>query len=247
MLKIAICDNERIDMLCLLDLVALYLGSHPDNQGIVVSFYNSRKLAECISAGTIFDIYMLDILMPDMNGIEIGRLLREKVPDAPIIYITSSEEFALNAFENHAIRYLVKPIARDELDSALDLAFSLCVKEKPTVYAVKTKEGEAAVPAEKIIYIENRLRTAVYVLECGKTVESVRIRSSFEDTVAVHDDPNFMQPHKSFFVNMNHIQVMTNESITMDNGQSVPISRGFKKSAEKQYLDFVSDRNGVLK
>ena len=248
MLRIAICDNDQKDLRKLLELVDAYLSAHPGTDSGICSFYEPAELSECLNKGLNFDLFLLDILMPGIDGIEIGHLIRLREPDAPIIYTTSSQEFALNAFENHALRYLVKPVKQDELDSALDLAFSLCTEAKSAVYAVKTGEGVVTLSSDNIIYIENRGRTAVYVLDGGRSVSSVKIRSSFEDSVApIQDDQDFMRPHKSYFVNMRHIQMMTRDTITMDNGQTVPVSRRCSQIVTQQYLKYVSQRRGGLR
>jgi len=243
MLRIAICDNDENDMRALLEQVEAYFDSHPGAKGSVCSFSDPGELSECLRSGLSFDLYLLDILMPGIDGIKIGQLIRSREPDAPIIYTTSSQEFALDAFENHALRYLVKPVRQEELDSALDLALSLCADDKPAVYSVKTGGGTVSIASDKIVYIENRSRTAVYVLSDGASVASVKIRSSFEDAVdPVQEDPIFMRPHKSFFVNMGHIRMMTRDNIVMDNGEEVPVSRRCGQNVTQQYLKYISDR-----
>lgn len=248
MLRIAICDNDQGDLNELLDLVYSYLAAHPGIESGICSFYDPAELSVCLEKGLNFDLFLLDILMPGIDGIKVGQLIRRLEPDAPIIYTTSSEEFALNAFENHAIRYLVKPVKQEELYSALDLAFSLCSEAESAAYAVKTADGFITLSSDNVIYVENRGRTAVYVLKGGKSISTVKIRSSFEDSVApMQDDPDFMRPHKSYFVNMRHVQVMTRDMITMDNGQNVPVSRRCSQDVTQQYLRYVSRKRGGLR
>jgi DNA-binding LytR/AlgR family response regulator len=242
MLRIALCDNDKTDLKTLLAQTDIYLAAHPRTEGVLYSFYEPMELAQCISRGLTFDVYILDILMPKTNGIELGRMIREKDPFAPIIYTTSSEEFALNAFENHAIRYLVKPVRQAELESALDFAVSLCTDARPGMYMVKTGEGITALSSDKIMCVENSDRTAVYSLSGGDSVSSIKIRGSFEDAVSpLPEDPMFIRPHKSFFVNMRFIQSLSKDSITLDDGRSIPVSRRCCQDITGRYLKFLSE------
>lgn len=60
-----------------------------------------------------FHIYILDIIMPDINGVQVGAALREQGDDGLIIYLTSSPDFALESCNTDALHYLLKPIDSD--------------------------------------------------------------------------------------------------------------------------------------
>ena len=70
------------------------------------------------------DIAFMDIDMPEMNGITLAALIKQKYPDASIIFITGYSEFALDAFKLHASGYLMKPITRDRLEEEVEYALS---------------------------------------------------------------------------------------------------------------------------
>lgn len=68
------------------------------------------------------DIVLLDIRMPGMDGIETANKLSELATPPAIIFVTAYDEYALDAFDSHAIAYLLKPIRKEKLDKALQSA-----------------------------------------------------------------------------------------------------------------------------
>lgn len=85
-----------------------------DMNGVVETFISSEELAERImEQGVIpYNVFLLDILMPDVNGISLGRCIREKSNDVPIIFITSTKDFAFEAYGVNAIQYLATLLTR---------------------------------------------------------------------------------------------------------------------------------------
>lgn len=146
---IALCDNDEMDLQFLAALVRKYLAVHPELGVELRAFGSSAALKETLDAGADYCLFLLDILMPGLDGIEIGELIREKNETTPIIYTTSSGEYALSAFQNHALRYLVKPVQQTELFSALDFAFSLIGTGGGKSYTVKTREGLVCLPEKR--------------------------------------------------------------------------------------------------
>ena len=243
---IALCDNDEMDLQFLAALVRKYLAVHPELGVELRAFGSSAALKETLDAGADYCLFLLDILMPGLDGIEIGELIREKNETTPIIYTTSSGEYALSAFQNHALRYLVKPVQQTELFSALDFAFSLIGTGGGKSYTVKTREGLVCLPGKEIILVENKFRSALYSLSSGTSVKSVSIRGTFEEAVApLPDDPDFTRPHKSYYVNMRYIHVLQPGVIVMDNGREISVSRSFSSQVSRDYLDFLSQEEGV--
>lgn len=243
--QIAVCDNDGTDLKLLTAQAARYLSIHPELEGKLCPFGDSGALAASLKTGTRYSLYLLDILMPGVNGIELGRLIRESDEDAPIIYTTSSREYALSAFQNHAMRYLEKPVREAELFSALDLAFLMLRAGEQRSYSVKTRDGYVCLSGRNIVTVENQNRAAVYVLSGGGAVRSVSIRGTFEEAVApLPDDPDFTRPHKSYYVNMRHIHVLRPGLLLLDDGREISVSRSFSAQVNQDYLRYLSQEEG---
>lgn len=105
---------------------------------------------------------------------------------------------------------------------------------------VKTKSGIRSVEIDTILYAENDSRCVSYHLIDGSKVVSVSTRKSFEESVGtLNGHPFFVQPHKSFFVNMNHVVSFGQTSLEMKNGDVLPISRQRLIAVRKNYCDYL--------
>ncbi len=243
-MKIVVCDDSIEDLTEIEGLLAKY---KEDNAGIrfdVMRFTDSDELYRRIQTEELGDIYILDMIMADKSGIDIGSLIRRTGGQSVIIYITSSDEYALEAYHVRAVRYLLKPIREELFFEALDYAVSDIARvRRDAEYPVKTKEGLVSVPYSKIEYIENCSRTLQVCLSGGNSINSIFIRKSFEEEVRqLAEDKRFVHVHKSFLVNMNYIDKLAQGTIRMESGKSIPVSKTRAADVKKAYLMFVSEQ-----
>ena len=110
MLTIAICDDQKEQLKRTAELLHAYLNARPTLQGRIFTFTNGAALLAHAESQNGFDIYLLDILMPGLDGIQTGPRLRELGDGGEIIYLSSSNEYALDSYDVRAFFYLLKPI-----------------------------------------------------------------------------------------------------------------------------------------
>lgn len=243
MFRIAICENEKVELLQVQQMVQEYLNLHSGMNGEISSFFTAQELQHAIDKGEMFHTYFLDIVMPGMNGIELGRNLRNQLEDAPIIYITSSKDFALEAFGIHAFDYLEKPVTKERLFSALKYSYNWYLKKKEQVVGINGKSGIYQVNVDDIVCVENISRAAVYTMKDGEQLESVCNRTAFEKSISpLPLLKEFLQPHKSFFINMRYIKALKSDEIVLDSGRKIPISHDKSALSKKEYLKFLAQR-----
>lgn len=242
-MKIVICDDNVKDLITLENLLKKYEKLHPEAKFEMEAFKEPSKLAEHIRSKKLADVYILDILMSEITGIEIGRQIRTSGKENIIIYTTSSDDFALDAYDVHAARYLLKPLEESKFFEALNYSLSQKKKQKGPVFSVKTKGGLTSVPCSSIEYIENSSRMLEVHLTNGKQIKSIFIRKSFEEELGtfVHNQ-DFMQVHKSFFINLNYVNKLEGNTAVMDSGTSIPISKKNFANVKRRYLLFVSEQ-----
>lgn len=113
-MKIVICDDSIEDLIKIEKLLHRYAESCADTQIEIEKFSDSSKLYDKICSREWADIYVLDMLMPERTGIDIGSLIQKGSGGSVIIYVTSSDDFALEAYRVHAARYLLKPIREED-------------------------------------------------------------------------------------------------------------------------------------
>lgn len=205
-MRIAICDDEQI---CLSQVSAIakeYEQKRNDRLVVFEIFSHPEDLLEAAEKIGGYDIYILDVIMPSMNGIELGVKLRDAGYDGKIIYLTSSEEYSLDAFRVRAFDYIIKPIAKEVFYKAVDEAVASISEKKDKILLVKTKDRSVKLTFESIMYAELTKRAACYYLVGGRTVESLTLRTTFSEAMAdLVADKRFMMTGQSMVVNLDHV------------------------------------------
>ena len=114
MLQLALCDDSIDELSNMVKLINLYRTSRNFSCEYAV-FSNGFDLLSALEKGKRFDIYYLDIIMPGFSGIDVAKEIRSFDKTAPIIFFTSSTEFALESYAVKAINYVQKPISKEKL------------------------------------------------------------------------------------------------------------------------------------
>ena len=113
MLEIVVCDDDIADLECAVTMLHKIFTSQKIAYHIE-QFASANQMLENISN---IDIGILDISMEELNGIKLGRKLKEKFPDVKLVYITSYEEYCMQVInEVHAFSFLCKPLEYDKLE-----------------------------------------------------------------------------------------------------------------------------------
>ena len=150
-MRIAICDDDEIQSTLLMSLINKYAATHKNRQISYSAFSSGRDLFDAIENENHFDIYILDIVMPEVNGIDIGKKLRQNGDDGIIIYLTSSKDYALDSYDTKAFSYLLKPIIPAKLYSVLDDAYTTVSKYAKKSIIVKTKTNNVRLDFDHIL------------------------------------------------------------------------------------------------
>lgn len=246
MYRLALCDNCREDLDTLRKQTNAWQLSRSTIETQLVCFDSAARLRQTLSSH-FYDLYVLDILMPGISGIDLGREIRSQDRTVPIIYTTTSKEFALAAYDVKACQYLLKPLRQEAVNEALDYACRMREERQMHPVSLHSGQGLVTVAREDIMYIENVVRTSNYVLKDGREISETRRGGRFEDAVReTAQDDAFVQTHKSYFVNMAYISSLTSNCIVMDNGTHIPVNRRRADEVETKYLIFVS-REGSRK
>ena len=213
-MRIAICDDEAICRAQLLDWIDDYQEERKDRDLKFELFSAPEALLQATRQGHAYDIYLLDIVMPDTNGIQLGEVLRDNHIDGKIIYLTSSTEYALDSYCVRAFNYLLKPLQKESFYHALDEAVNSIHIKKDKCTIIKTRDSNARIAFDSISYVELAGRILIYHLNNGSIVESTTIRCPFTEAVSdLLTDQRFLQCGAGNLFNLNHITSIENESV----------------------------------
>ena len=223
MFHIALCDDEAAQR----QLTHKLLDSYFSGRGTAVKIWEFSDGRDLLSAMSdeAFDLYLLDIVMPEMDGIDLGMALRRSDESGVIIYLTTSPDFALEGYSVKAASYLLKPVQEEKLFSALDDALKTMSDRCARSMMVKTAEGTSRLSLDDILYVEQKDRLPHYYLRDGNCVIGVTIRTSFQE--AMHPllaDKRFYLCGASFVFNLHYIKRVT-KSDAFIAGRQVPVPK----------------------
>lgn len=243
MLQIAICDDDEKELEYIYRLTEAYRDIHPELDIAVRKFQNGYDLLEAVNARSRFNVYLLDILMPVVNGIEVGAVIRQKDSAAILIYLTSSPDFAVESYTVEAQGYLLKPFIKQHLFAILDKKIAHLDADDNRRLVIQTPDGGVeAIPYCRLLYVEyTQHRLIAYRLD-GQISRSVYQRESFKQlTAPLITDGRFVKISAAHIVNMQHVSAVTSRQFELANGKKLPLSRIYKE-ARKTYLDYLLER-----
>ena len=236
MLQIAVCDDNIDELSNMVQLIDLHRTSRHLNCEHAV-FPNGFELISALEKGKRFDIYCLDIMMPGFTGIDAAKEIRTFDKTAPILFFTSSPEFALESYSVKAINYVLKPISKEKLFFTFDeLLEQIKMEKDEDAVIIKSNEGIQKILISNLIFTEVIGRNVLYHLRSGKVIECTEAFSPVCDNLMKYGC--FMKPHRSYLVNMQYVDTIENHQITLQTLSSVPVAQGKAKEMKQQYLNY---------
>lgn len=244
MLKIALCDDDA-DMLFRLrqDVAAFQDACGACLDMDVRAFKNGSALLDAVQAGEGFHIILLDIMMPGIDGMETARELRLHDRTAKIIFLTSSPDFALDAYNVKAYSYLLKTAPREKLFAILNDAVLETDNLLGGYTVVKTKTGLVKLFYHSVEFIEIMGKTVTYHLTGGATYEMYGTLTEIEDIFL--SQRRFIKPHRSFIVNMDYIKKLNENEICTTGGNRVPVAKANYNEVKQRYIAFSFKRGSA--
>ena len=233
-MKIAICDDDREEIKRISSILKCY--NKERKIQLEYNIFSGGVELSSVAQRENYNIYILDIIMPVLNGIDLAREIREFDKVSPIIFLTSSPEFAVESYSVKAADYLVKPIDKERLFCALDDILEQRETEQDKFIIVKSDDGLRKVFLSNLMYAEVYERKIIYYLKNAEKLESTGKFSAVCDTVLKNSE--FILPHRSFLVNMNFISAIGNFGIELQNGKIIPLAQRRITEIKKHYLAF---------
>ena len=233
-MKIAICD----DNLNIVDEVKNLLDEYAlsKNLSLDISTFNDGQAV--LESDERFNIAILDVEMPGCNGIELGKILREKNRHIVLMYITSHKKYLDEALNLNAARFFEKPIDSkrfyDGLDNALKRIDNTTIK-----FFLKEDNASVRINANDIIYVEIEPighRKTKIVTEEKTYISSNKIVFWEEHLIS----SLFVETHKSYIINMEYITKYENNTLQLDGKYNIPISRNYQSSVHKAFIRYMT-------
>ena len=233
-MKIAVCDDDISE----LKRLSLILEKYQKERNISLShkeFKSSTELAETAQTAG-YDIYILDVIMPVLDGINLAREIREFDKAANITFLTSAPEFAVESYEVKAVDYIVKPVREERLFYSLDDILERNGHERGKFVIAKSNAEVRKIYLSEICFAEARERKIIYHTETGENIECGGRFSQVCEVMRKNGE--FLLVHRSYLVNMNFISSIGSAFMYMQNGEEVPVAQRRAAEIKRKYLAF---------
>ncbi len=231
---IAVCDDNIAE----LSRITLLLEDYRRKRGNSITYETFHSAAELLDAmpARRFDLLLLDILMPGFTGMDAAREIRRSDSDIPIIFLTSSREFAVESYRVNAENYILKPAREDEVFPAIDKQLARLAQEQPYLI-LKTPGSFTKLLLSKIVYVEVFYRTVRFNLVSAEVREAHGYLADYEKTLLA--EPTFYKPHRSYVVNLRQVTALDKTGFSTTVGKTVPIARNAFPKAKTAYMEYL--------
>lgn len=233
MLRIAICDDET-GTCSEIENRILDFARHNALQIETEVFYSGETFYRSVQEDCPFDLVFLDIQLVRLDGVQVGRQIREQLGNEKIsiIYISSKETYAMSLFQVRPLDFLIKPVTEEKVAAALEKFIRLKKADKIEFYF----------HAGKSLY-RFYLEEIRYFACCGKKIQIYTDSGQKEFYGAMREvwrqveGKGFWVIHKSYIVNGSFISVYHYDSVEMTDGTLLPISQKYRKAMKESLTE----------
>lgn len=237
-MRIAICDDKFEQLELIKYSTISYFTAHQESYEID-AFSNAFDFLDAHEK-SIYDLVLLDICMPGLLGTEVAREIRSRNDKTEIIFLTTSNEFAIDAFEVNAVHYLLKPFTQEVFIKALDRAMQVIEKKRLKMIYFKCPKGVIqAIDKNSISYIEASSHRQSVILNDGTNIETVQTLSELYNSLQELSIGQFINPYKGFIVNQHAISTIESHQIVLKSGKSIPVPRRTFINIKQTYFNYM--------
>lgn len=229
---IAVCDDEKIFRDEIIEALYAYFGKL---EITCKEYDDGASLLAAYEQGEEFHALFLDIEMPETDGMTTANMLRAKGFTAPIIFLTSHTEMAMEGYEVAAFRFLGKPANPDKLEKTLhDLKEELCEKKK---LIIRSEGEDVILITEDICYVEAQNNSIM--IKTDKQDYIIRKKIADIEKELGELSETFFRVHRGYIVNLAHVKKHVGTDIVLDNGETIPLSRSMVNEFKQRLFAYV--------
>ena len=230
-MRVAVCDDDERQ----LDITKTALEQAYKSLDLLIDVYqDGNELLNRIEH-IFYDLVILDIEMPGMNGIETGKRLRAVADKTAIVFLTSHIEYALEGYEVNALRYLMKPVSVEKLSEIIRYLIERQKKERKLL--LKQGDETTTVSILDILYMEAQNQNIRVVTSNGEYVN----RFNLSDYEIEMTEYGFFRIHRGYLVNLGHVSRILGREVVMSDGTHLPVSRNKERIFKESLYRYIRE------
>jgi DNA-binding LytR/AlgR family response regulator len=205
--------------------------------GEILSYDTGEALLAAF-ASNAFDAVFMDIQLPGSSGFDVAKKIRESDPDFLLFFITITASHALESYALRATSYVIKPITAESIDNALYTCRDMLASRGRVIDIPFGRDASLSLPVANIQYVEVYNNYSRFHLH-GKVHEA---RMSLDDVERLLGGVPFLRCHRSYLINMNHVEKINDRDFLMKNGDTVPMRTNGRNEVKSAIAGFLVGR-----
>ena len=232
---IGICDDERGTCSELEENVYRFFSEGNYDVDIEV-WYSGEDCIKSLENGDDYDIVFLDIELPGISGVDVGKSIREVFEDnnVQVVFISSKTGYALELFQIHPYDFLIKPVTYPTISCTLEKILSLDENDS-LMFRYKIGKREGKTPIGRIMYLESDNKHVKIHLDDGNIIEYTSKLSVEKEKLP----KQFITVAKSYIVNMKYIASCGSTNLLLTNGVQINITAPHRSEFRLAFTQFL--------
>lgn len=240
--NVAVCDDERAALSILKGAIISAFQTH-DVIATVELFERPRdllrRMAECR-----FDLLFLDIEMPEINGLSLGRQLRKNNNPIDIIYISNREDLVFDALRVNPKGFIRKSKFLQDVSGVIDSYFASQPGETVSHLLIQDKDQISYINLSELMYIEGAGKNQLAHVRNQK--EPVELHRQMQELEEELTGAGFIRVHKGFLVNYRFIRRIEDIEVVLTDGTEVPMSRRKAQETRSAYMELMQSGGSLV-
>lgn len=234
-MRIAICDDEKKYREETKNCIKEYNSSVE-----IVEFEDGSEL---VNTKEVFDLILLDIEMPQLDGMTAAKLLRKRKVDAEIVFLTSYEKYVYDAFDIRALQFLKKPLEKERLIKVLRMVEDSLAKVERL--ALFLDDETCYVKLKDIVYVE-AYGDGLYIYDRMGLVYEER-RGTIKRLAEKLQGKGFVQIHRTYLISMFYVEQFGSDEVKLKGvDKKLPVSRRYAPGFKEAFLEFVNKHARIV-
>ena len=229
-MRILICDDEECYIQPLRKCLEQYMAEH----SIPFDITKLSHPQVVLTSKDAFDIAFLDIQMEGVDGLTLAKELRRRNRKTALLFITNYEGYQDSAMDLQALRYFTKPFDPDRLISGLDKALEYIDGAYVDVF-LYSGGVQQRVLVDDILYLTLEGRKVAIQTDKNRFL----VTGKLEDWLERFPHTFFRQPHKSFLVNLHHVDWYSYSELQMSDGTRIPIAPKKQPEFRRVWFEYI--------
>ena len=232
-MRVVICDDIQKDRETIRTALNTYAVVHPEYH-VEIDEYNVAADALHGMEEETYDIALMDICMPGVSGMDVAEEMLAKNPEMRVIFLTTSDEYAVEAFAMNATHYLLKPFTQEQFDAALDRAIKKT--EDQALLSLDCVNGVYRVRISEIVSIESQNHYLLLKLSSSETLKlRMKLSQMYEE---IQKYPAFIKVGASYAINFDFVRSISGNNIEMQGGAKIPVPRRSVEEVQRAYMEY---------